>query len=149
VRPDGNETFVQAGWLRASQRALAPDATVLRPVKTHLEADAELLPAGQYALTRVEVMPFGQVFRAGTKVRLVISTPGDSRERWRFKLLEYRLGALVEHQVAHSMVHPSSVVLPLIPSAVVPVANSPFPACPSSRGQSCRAHAAYSNTPGD
>ena len=84
-------------------------------------------PPGEYALTRVEVMPFAHPFRAGSRVRLVISTPGDSRERWRFKLLEYPLGALVEHQVAHSMVHPSSVVLPLIPSAVVPVANSVFP----------------------
>jgi hypothetical protein len=80
---------------------------------------------------------------------LVISTPGDSRERWRFKLLEYPPGELVEHQVAHSMVHPSSVVLPLIPSAVVPVANIVLPPCPSYRGQPCRAHVAYSNTPGD
>ncbi|HIL02024.1 MAG TPA: CocE/NonD family hydrolase, partial [Myxococcales bacterium] len=149
VSPDGNETFVQAGWLRASQRALAPDANELRPVKTHLEADAALLPPGEYALTRVEVMPFGQVFRAGSRVRLVISTPGDSRERWRFKLLEYPLGALVEHQVAHSMVHPSSVVLPLIRSAVVPVANRGFPVCPSRRGRPCRPHVAYSNAPGD
>ena len=149
VRPDGNETFVQAGWLRASQRALAPDANELRPVKTHLEADAELLPAGQYTLTRVEVMPFAHPFRAGSSVRLVISTPGDSRELWRFKLLKYPLDALVEHQVAHSMVHPSSVVLPLISSAVVPVANRALPACPSSRGQPCRPHAAYSNAPGD
>ena len=149
VRPDGNDTFVQVGWLRTSQRALAADATVLRPVKTHLEADAELLPPGEYELIRVEVMPFAHPFREGSKVRLVISTPGDSRERWRFKLLEYPLGALVEHQVAHSMMYPSRVVLPLIPSASVPADHRVLPACPGLRGQPCRAHVDYSNTPGD
>jgi len=149
VRPDGNETYVQAGWLRASQRALAPDATVLRPVKTHLEADAELLPPGEYTLTRVEVMPFGHVFRAGSRVRLEISTPGDSRELWRFRLLEYPLGALVEHQVAHSSAHPSSLVLPLIRAASVPDSHRRYPGCPSTRGQACRPHAAYLNAPAD
>ena len=31
VRPDGQEVYVQNGWLRASDRALASDATELRP----------------------------------------------------------------------------------------------------------------------
>ena len=146
VRPDGNETYVQAGWLRASQRGLAPDATELRPVKTHLEGDAALLPAGEYALVRVEVMPFAHPFRQGSRVRLEIATPGDSRERWRFELLEYPEGELVEHQIAHSMAHPSSVVLPLIPAASAP---TPLPGCPGQRGQPCRPHAAYANAPGD
>jgi hypothetical protein len=46
VRPDGQEVYVQSGWLRASQRALDPDAsTELRPVHTHREADAMPLPS--------------------------------------------------------------------------------------------------------
>jgi len=149
VRPDGNETYVQGGWLRASQRALAPDASVLRPVKTHLEADAELLPAGEYARVRVEVMPFAQAFRAGSRVRLEISTPGDSRELWRFRLLDYPLAATVEHRVAHSSAHPSSLVLPLIPAVLVPASHRAYPGCPSTRGQACRPHAAYLNAPAD
>jgi putative CocE/NonD family hydrolase len=146
VRPDGNEIYVQAGWLRVSQRALAADATELRPVKTHLEEDGALLPAGQYSLVRVEVLPFAHVFRAGSRVRLEISTPGDSRELWRFMLLEYPGAAGVDHQVAHSMAHPSSVALSLIPAATAP---TPLPACPGQRGQACRAHVAYSNAAGD
>ncbi len=34
VRPDGQETFVQNGWLRADERKLAPTSTLLEPVPT-------------------------------------------------------------------------------------------------------------------
>jgi len=146
VRPDGNEVYLQGGWLRASQRALAPDATELRPVKTHLEGDAALLPPGQPTLTRVEIMPFAQALRPGSRVRLEISTPGDSRELWKFLLLDYPPGELVEHQVEHSAAYPSSVVLPLIPGATPPMFR---PVCPSQRGQPCRPHVGYVNAVGD
>ena len=150
ISPAGDETYVQAGWLRVSQRALAANATELRPVKTHLEADAALLPAGQYELVRVELMPFAEAFRAGSRVRLEISTPGDSRELWRFSLLEYPPGALVEHQVAHSLAHPSSIVLPLIPASAYPGGAVPaaHPACNSSRGKPCRPWVGYGNVAG-
>ncbi len=149
VRADGNETYVQSGWLRASHRTLAADATELRPVKTHLESDASPLPAGQYELVRVEVMPFAHVFRAGSSIRLEIDTPGDNRELWRFQLTDFAsLGlGVVEHQIAHSATHPSSVVLPLIPGEGAP-AESTAPACPGLRGQACRPHEGYGNTPG-
>jgi len=151
VRPDGNESYVQAGWLRASQRALAPEATPLQPVKTHLEADAAPLPGDEYELVRVEIMPFAQVFRAGSRVRLEIGTPGDSRELWEFILLEFDTDDPVEHQVAHSLAYPSSIALPLIPAATVPEATVPMslPPCPGLRAQPCRMHVSYSNTPGD
>ena len=41
VRPDGQETYVQRGWLRASHRKLDPArSTRLRPTQTHLRGDA-------------------------------------------------------------------------------------------------------------
>ena len=50
VRPDGQEVYVQSGWLRASHRALDKQAsTALHPVQTHLETDAAPLPAGEVA----------------------------------------------------------------------------------------------------
>lgn len=146
VRPDDNESYVQAGWLRASQRALAPEATPLQPVKTHLEADAAPLPRDEYELVRVEIMPFAQVFRAGSRIRLEIGTPGDSRELWEFILLEFDTDDPVEHQVAHSLAYPSSIALPLIPGSTAP---TPLPPCPSQRAQPCRTHVSYANTPGD
>lgn len=142
VRQDGYETYVQAGWLRASHRALEENsATALRPVKTHLEEDAAPLTPGEFVQARVEIFPFAHIFRAGSRIRLQIDTPGDSRELWQFLLLEY--DTPVTHTVAHSTSHPSSVALPLIPLA--PVESAP-PPCPSLRGQPCRLFESYTNT---
>ena len=45
VRPDGRETYVQNGWLRASHRKLDLEAsTVNDPMPTHFREDAEPLP---------------------------------------------------------------------------------------------------------
>jgi hypothetical protein len=140
VRDDGNETYVQAGWLRASQRFLSPQATLYRPVKTHREADARTLPAGEWAAARVELFPFAHVFRAGSRIRIQIDTPGDSRELWRFMLLEYE--EEVTNYVAHSALHPSSVLLPVIPDVEVPTDPPP---CPGLRAQPCRAWEPYYN----
>ncbi len=143
VRADGFETYVQAGWLRATHRALdQARATELRPVKTHLEADAAPLPLGEFVQARVEIFPFAHIFRAGSRIRLQIDTPGDSRELWKFMLLEYDSPAT--HTIAHSITYPSSIVLPLIP--LNPVESEP-PPCPSLRGQPCRLFEAYTNTP--
>ncbi|MDQ6607017.1 MAG: CocE/NonD family hydrolase, partial [Actinomycetota bacterium] len=49
VRPDGNETFVQSGWLRTSERTLDPrQSTLLQPVPTLRRADAARLPRGRW-----------------------------------------------------------------------------------------------------
>jgi predicted acyl esterase len=142
VRADNFETYVQAGWLRASHRSLdAALATDLRPVKTHLEVDAAPLPAGEFSAARVEIFPFAHIFRAGSRIRLQIDTPGDSRELWMFLLLEY--GNPVTHTIAHSSIYPSSVALPLIPMSAV---ESMPPPCPALRGQPCRVFEEYSNT---
>src|SRR4029077_7537171 len=53
VRPDGNETFVQNGWIRASERKLATTSnnmfkqapTLLQPIPTFLASDAKPLSA--------------------------------------------------------------------------------------------------------
>ncbi len=141
VRPDGNELYVQGGWLRATQRHLAPNATELRPIKNHFEEDARPLPAGEWELTRVEIMPFGHVFRSGSRIQIQVDTPGDSREEWRFFLLE--TGTDIRHRIAHQSTHPSSIVLPVIPEALVPTG---LPTCPSLRGQPCRSYEPYVNT---
>ena len=58
VRPDGNETYVQNGWLRASHRRLDPArSTPLDPVPTHQARDASLLPKGRFVLVRVPIFP--------------------------------------------------------------------------------------------
>jgi predicted acyl esterase len=140
VRPDGQESYISSGWLRASRRALAADSTPLRPRQTQLEADAAPLPAGEWTLARVEIYPFGHVLRAGSRLRVSVSTPGGNKGLWKFEVLQ--LGEGVTHSVSHSAAHPSSVLLPTIPGLVAP---TPLPACPAVRSQPCREHVPHVN----
>ena len=112
VRPDGMETYVQVGWLRLSQRALREDATELRPVKTHREADLQPLNPGEWTFARVEVMPFGHIFRAGSRIRLIVDTPGDSMASWMFNLKNWGDPNVIEIAVDEN--HQSSLALPLV-----------------------------------
>ena len=132
VRPDGQEIYVQSGWLRASQRALADNATDLRPAHTNLEADAADLPTGEFTPVRVELFPFAHPFRAGSRLRLTIDAPGNNRAVWEFNTIDN--GETVT--IAHDAEHPSNLVLPVIPGIDVPKAAPP--ACGSLRGQPCR-----------
>jgi hypothetical protein len=132
VRPDGNETYVQSGWLRASQRALdAKASTPLLPVQTHTRADAAPLPTGSPTLLRVPLYPFGHPFRSGSRIRIVVQPPGGNRPAWAFHALE-RPSTVT---VMHSQAYPSKVVLPVVGSVDV---STPLPACNSLRGQPCR-----------
>ncbi|MFV0309545.1 MAG: CocE/NonD family hydrolase [Desertimonas sp.] len=131
IRPDGQEVYVQSGWLRASQRAL-DDAlsTVLRPVPTHREADAAPLTEGEWSLARVEILPFAHALRPGSRLRLTIDAPGNSRAAWVFDTVSD--GETVE--IAWGPEHPSRLVLPLLPGIDVP---DGYPTC-TLRGQPCR-----------
>ncbi len=140
VRADGQEVYVQSGWLRASQRKLTPQSTELWPELTQEEKDASPLPPGEWTLVHVPIAAHGHVFRAGSRIRVAIDTPGDSRAEWRFDLLKF--DGKATHQIAHDASHPSSVALPFVTGIDVP---TPAPACPSLRGQPCRAYAATTN----
>jgi uncharacterized protein len=140
VRPDGKEMYVQSGWLRASQRALAADSSELWPSHTHLEPETAPLSPGEWVSVRVGIPAFAHVFRAGSRVRLTIDTPGGSRAEWRFRLKPYP--AATRNFVRASVEHASSVVFPLIPGLSVPAG---LPTCPSLRGQPCRDYAPFQN----
>lgn len=144
VRSDGKETFVQAGWLRASMRALASTATELMPEHTYFEADITPLPDGEWELVRVELMPFAHIFRAGSSLRLYVDTPGNTRAEWKFEIQQLPDGT--EIMVAHEAAHASSIALPVITG----VSGYPaeYPPCPSLRGQPCRDELPFTNTPG-
>jgi predicted acyl esterase len=131
VRPDGQELYVQSGWLRASQRALDPQSTELRPVHTHREADAAPLPEGEFDLVRVELMPFAHVFRAGSQIRLAVDAPGGNRALWVFDTISGGEQVMIAHDAAH----PSRLVLAVVAGVVAPAG---LPACDALRGQPCR-----------
>lgn len=134
VRPDGQESYIQSGWLRASHRHLGAGSTELLPFQTHLAEDAEDLPAGEFVPARIAVFPFGHIAREGSQLRLTVKSPGGNRVRWRFSNQQYAEDQYID--VAHSVGHPSSLVLPVIPGIDVPTAR---PACEALRSQPCRA----------
>jgi predicted acyl esterase len=140
VRPDGEETYVQSGWLRASMRALdQATSTPLQPVPTYRAADAAPLPRNQYTLVRVPLFPFGHVFRAGSKVRIAVQPPGGNRPEWAFAARPQKPAT---NHVALGGAHASRVVLPVVPGVNVP---TPLPECGSLRGQPCREYVPTAN----
>jgi uncharacterized protein len=133
VRPDGQEMYVQKGWLRASHRALdAERSTTLRPYQTHTQRDAALLTPGTPELMRVEIFPFGHVFRAGSRIRVWIEAPTALPELWGFAFTPTPAVNLVYHDAAHA----SSLVLPIV-NVPVPAAGASLPECALVR-QPCR-----------
>ncbi len=146
VRPDGQETYVQSGWLRASQRALDADAsTALLPVQTHARADVAPLPTGEAATpteVRVPLYPFAHTFREGSRIRIVVQPPGGNRPSWAFATIPPRTNDSTSVTVARAAATPSKVVLPVVSGVDV---STPLPKCGSLRGQPCRAYVPLDN----
>jgi putative CocE/NonD family hydrolase len=141
VRPDGLETYVQNGWLRASHRKLdRRRSSVIDPRPTHLERDASPLPGGEFTKVRIGIFAVAHVFRAGSRIRISLEAPGGDRTRWRFDTPA--TDGMVVNEVAHGAAYPSRVVL-----AVVPGVDAPpeLPPCPGLRGQPCRTYVPAAN----
>jgi predicted acyl esterase len=130
VRPDGQELYVENGWLRLSDRRLDPGrSTALRPYHTYLQADARPLVPGQPVLARVEMEPFDHVFRAGSAIRLTIDAPGGY-----FQIVPDPATNTVYHQPGMD----SQLVFGFLPGAT---AHAPLPRCDSLLNQPCRPNA--------
>jgi uncharacterized protein len=143
VAPNGDETYVQSGWLRASHRALDEAAsTALRPVALHTEETAQPVPADEWVEVSVEVFPFGHVFRAGSRIRVYIDTPGGNRARWAFDTID---AAGQSNLIANSSDYPSALTLAVVPGLDAPRHR---PACGSLRAQPCRTYVPIDNVPG-
>jgi predicted acyl esterase len=152
VRPDGNETFVQNGYMRASERKLSTDSnnlfkhpsTVLNPVPSFLAADSAPMPQdGSFVRVAIPLYYEGHVYRAGSRIRVTIAAPNGAQPVWSFGKTVPAGTSNVE--ISYSPSHPSTLVLPVIPGATAP---TPLPPCPSLRSQPCRPYAAFANQPG-
>ncbi len=141
VRPDGRETYVQNGWLRASHRALdRRRSTALDPVPTHLREDAAPLPRGRFTLVRVPVFPVAHAFRAGSRIRVTLQAVGGDRPRWEFATVDR--GA-TRNTVALGGAQASKLVLPVLRGATAK--GTPRPAPTALRGQPSRPYRAAAN----
>jgi hypothetical protein len=141
VRPDGNESFVQNGWIRASERALATSShnmfkqrsTILDPIPSFTASDASPLPSGQFVNVVIPLYYEGHVYRAGSRIRVTISAPNGTQPVWSFSQTVPDGTATVLLALSQSM--PSSLVLPVVRGLEVP---TPLPPCPSLRNEPCR-----------
>jgi predicted acyl esterase len=143
VRPDGKETFVQNGWIRASERSLSttnldPEdqpSTALEPEPSMLAAAAAPMPAGRFVAVTIPLYFEGHAYRAGSRIRVVISAPNGSQPVWSFSQTVPGVKSTV--LIASSPSMPSSLVLPVVPGVSVPTS---MPACPSLRNEPCRTY---------
>jgi uncharacterized protein len=149
VRPDGNETFVQGGWIRASERKLATDSknilkqkpTLLQPIPTMLASDAEPMPANEFVPVVIPLYFQGHAYRAGSRIRVTISAPNGAQPIWSFSHTQPS-GGTASESIAFSPSMPSSLILPIVPGVSVPTG---LPACPSLRNEPCRPYQAFVN----
>jgi predicted acyl esterase len=138
IRPDGQETYVQSGYLRASHRKLdEARSTATHPVQTHLLADAAPLPAGEFVPVRVELYSVSHVFRKGSRVRVSLEAPGGDRVAWAFDTPA--TDGQVLNEIARGGKRASKLVLSVVPTSEDTPAE--LPPCPSLRGQPCRTYA--------
>jgi uncharacterized protein len=136
LRPDGKETFVQSGWMRASRRKLdAHKSTLLEPVPSLRRRDAARLPHRRFAKVVVPLYYEGHAYRAGSRLRVTITAPSGDQPVWSFRSTVPRRSASV--YVRHDSRRASRLVLPVVSGVNVPTG---LPPCPGLRGEPCRAY---------
>jgi predicted acyl esterase len=142
VRPDGKETFVQGGWLRANERKLdAARSKPLEPVLSLRARDVAPLPANRYVRLTIPLYYEGHAYRAGSRIRVTLSAPNGDQPIWSFRTQPKGKTRIA---VAFSKRRPSSLTLPVVPGVKVPTG---LPPCPGLRGEPCRDYEPLVNGP--
>jgi predicted acyl esterase len=103
-------------------------------VQTHQQGDQQFLVPGQPTPVRIEVFPFGHLFRAGSRLRLTVEAPKPLPDLWGFAALP--LPGLTT--VLHDALHPSTLVLAEARGTARPLDPPPLPACGRLIHQPCR-----------
>jgi predicted acyl esterase len=141
VRPDGKETFVQGGWLRGSERKLdRRKSRPLEPVLSLRKSDVSPLPAGRFVPVTIPLYYEGHAYRAGSRIRIVISAPNGDQPIWSFAHTQPKGKARVA--IAFSKNRRSRLTLPVVPGVGAPTG---LPPCPGLRGEPCRDYQPIAN----
>lgn len=142
VRPDGVEYLVQSGQLRLSHRALDGEIGAdLEAPNDFSEAARQPLEPGEWVEAQVAIPSFAQAFRAGTRLRVIISSPGHDRGTWKFDTTGENGD---QRTIGRGGEHASSVVFSTVTGIDVAAG---LPPCPSLRGQACRPYSPLPNHP--
>ena len=150
VRPDGNEVFVQNGYLRTSMRKLSYDtnnvmktpSTLLEPQPSMLARDVEPMPQDRFVRVAIPLYYQGHAYREGSRIRVTIAAPNGQQPIWSFGHTRPALGDTSRVELLFSPTKPSSLVLPVVSGIDVP---GEYPPCPGLRNQPCREYQPLAN----
>ena len=134
VRPDGFETLIQSGWLRLGHRR-ATEGDNLRLARSYSEADYEPIPVNTWVPAAVQIPSVAHAIRAGSRLRMLISTPGRDHGTWEFSPPEHEADNLPTYQLGYGPDQSTRLRMVTLPNIEVP---EEYPPCPSLRGQPCR-----------
>ncbi len=141
VRPDELETFVQGGWLRGNMRKLDKEkSTKLSPVLSLRKSDVQPLPDDRFVKVTIPLYYQGHSYRAGSRIRVLISAVGGDQPIWAFA--KARPKGTADVDVAFGKSQKSKLVLPTVPGMEVP---DELPPCPGLRGEPCRDYVPFEN----
>jgi len=144
VSPNGMQTFVQDGWIRASERALSTNtdnifkqrSTVLDPIPSFTKAAAAPMPHnGRFTRILIPLYYEGHVYRKGSRIEVTIAAPNGVQPVWSFS--QTVPSGTDRVSILFSNRRRSKLVLPVVPGVTVPTG---LPACPSLRNEPCRAY---------
>ena len=145
VRPDGQEVFVQNGYLRGSMRKLSRDtnnvmktpSTLLEPQPSMLAGDVKPMPKDKFVRVAIPLYYQGHAYRKDSQIRVTIAAPNGQQPIWSFSHTRPKLGKTSQVRLLSSAKKPSFLVLPIVTEGVdVP---DEYPPCPGLRNQPCRA----------
>lgn len=143
IRSDGLELRVQCGWHRPVHRAEDPTrSNDLAVDHTFAPEDRQALVPGEWIRFRLPIYPLAHVFRAGSRLRLALSTPGRDHPFWCF---DNPVEKGVHHLVGRGGDHPSALVLPVWPQGVDHPED--LPSAEALRGQPARPVQPIANVP--
>jgi hypothetical protein len=134
VRPDGKETFVQGGWIRAKARALdETKSTELEPVPSFLQENFADMPSDHFVPVTIPLYYEGHMYRAGSSIRVRISAPNGDQPVWSFG--EPVPDGQADVAIGYGGSMPSRLELPVVPGVTT---TTGLPPCPGLRGEPCR-----------
>ena len=107
----------------------------MEPVLSLRQRDVAPLPRTRFVQVTIPLYYEGHAYRAGSRIRVIVSAPNGDQPIWAFGETSPRGRASVA--VAFSRRMPSRIILPVVPGVGVP---SALPPCPGLRGEPCRTY---------
>ncbi len=136
VRPDGNEVYVQNGYLRGGDSALTRGSTPLQSLLTLRRSQLHPLSADRWTHVTIPLYYEGHAYRAGSRIRVIIASIGGDQPLWSFG--DPTATGTAQVTLGYSGTMDSNLTLPVVPSIAVPTG---LPSdCGALRGEPCRTY---------